>query len=175
MHGRPVLRVTYLILVPVFLLAVLYAPACGNEPNDQRLSSEEYFNVLASSSATINDELDNLLENSGSDSVEDLKEYLTESDSIVENFMDSLREVNPPAGAEIHHDKMLEATSSGQAMLREFSDKIEGVASLAEASLLAREMGESLSVVTEAQDKACGELQEMADEQGLGLDLRCDG
>ena len=171
-----VLPLPILVLTPILLLAILLSAACGggNGSNGEPLPLEEYFQTLAKANASLNQRAENVEVGSGPPSVEDSRSCAEEFGVIVDDFINSLKGVTPPAEVKSQHDKLMEAATEVQTIFSDFSDKLDKVESLGEAAPIMEQFGINIATAGGAEESACRALQSIAVGKGFEIDLECE-
>ncbi len=163
--------VAVLTAIPVAL--ALSLAACGGDGNGDQLSLEEYFQRLEILGEELDEAIAPLTETmSTSEDAEELKTALSEYSSLLEAFLADLDELSPPEEAESAHE---EGLSNGRAFLSALDDLVgaaEDVETVEELSQLPE--SEAADAASGAFTESCLALQGIADESGIGVDLRCE-
>jgi hypothetical protein len=96
-------------------------------------------------------------------------------DSFVSDFIKTLNDVTLLTELKSRHDRILKASIEGQALLRAFSVEVKDIKSSAEAEQILVRYANEVGLLSIAQDGACLELQAIANGEGLGINLVCQG
>jgi alkanesulfonate monooxygenase SsuD/methylene tetrahydromethanopterin reductase-like flavin-dependent oxidoreductase (luciferase family) len=161
-------------IATVLALAVA-APACGG------LTVEEYFDELRRFRAEFQARGDELTANMQADvqaapsqeaAVELLRGFFEDLSGVLQDGIDELSALDPPSEVSDAHDQYVAA-------LEKTRDQIDNI--LGEFDQMTpEEMGNVFSspeftdIQAEAQE-ACRSLQGVADDQGIAIDLECEG
>jgi hypothetical protein len=153
--------------------------ACGDDDGGEELTLEAYFQSVEDIRADFNEEVDTLAEGlEGLEEADDeeqldgLRTYYDESEAAFGQAIDDLDALNPPEEADERHEEFV---SAGRDVLEEsenLSDQLADVETVDEAN----ELFENSAEIEEASsnfEAACGELQTLADDEGVDADLGC--
>jgi hypothetical protein len=161
----------------VAILAVtVLAAACGDD--DAALTVEEYFTQVEAAGnefASRGDAADAELTES-EDPVADAKRIIPEFADILADFVDVLEGITPPEEVAEAHDAAVEAGRDALDALRDASEAVADVDDL--GGLVEFFEGPAMTAFNEAGgqfEASCSDLQDVAAEQGLDVDLRCNG
>jgi hypothetical protein len=161
------------LVLAVSLLVV----GCGDDDGGA-LTVEEYFAQLETAGtefAERGDAADTELTES-EDPVGDAKRIIPEFVEILGDFVDVLDGLSPPEEVAEAHDSTVEAGRDALAALRDAADQIADVDDL--GGLVEFFEGPAMSAFDTAGarfEAGCAQLEGLAGEQGLDVDLRCDG
>lgn len=161
--------------VVVLAVAVLTA-ACGDD--DATLTVEEYFAQVEAAGnefAERGDAADAELTES-EDPVADAKRIIPEFEDILDDFVGVLEGITPPEEVAEAHDAAIEAGRDALDALRDAADAVADVDDL--GGLVEFFEGPAMTAFGEAGqrfEESCTDLQDVASEKGLEVDLRCNG
>lgn len=170
-----------LAFIAVLLLAfgaIVAACGGGGEP----LTLEEYFRRFE----VLSDELDERSEapeeqfdeqTASTDSeeglIDALRDFFRASRPLLVDYLDGIDELTPPEQAQDAHNEILDTGRDLLAAFDNFFDRLEDV----ESSAALEELFEEDSFVDTGErfEEACLVLQEIARENDIDVDLRCEG
>ena len=101
------------------------------------------------------------------------KSFIDDSLPIIEDFIDAIADLNPPAEVSEPHEA---AVSAGETLVEAFSDLQDGIDDAdtpAEAQSLLDE--DNVTAASEQFTTSCLALQAIADENDIEVDLQCGG
>lgn len=174
----------FLLIGIVTLLAVsTTASGCGG---DATLTSEEYFQRLE---ALIDDGgertdalVDQWYEDLASATSEEEKIGVTRAFyeglvSLSRDYRDGLNDIDPPEELEGPHSELVDVNEDLLEGWEEIGDQLVPVESEAELSAQLDELyaSDELVAARERADEACLQLQRIADDMGIDVDLQCGG
>jgi len=164
-------------LVTAFVLAICLAAvsACGG--GEEELKLDEYlprFDRIGDDAQTRAERL--WSEGVGQD-IEASRDYFDGLVDIFEQTLNDLKNLQPPAEARDAHDEFVVGLAEALALWDNFSDQLGDVESPSEMEALFAELRDdpALGAVTWRMYDACLELQAIADENGIDVDLGCGG
>ena len=173
-------RLSPLALIIALLLAFgVIAVACdgssggGGEP----LTLDEYFQRLEALSVEAVERSEALGEDiaeetsstlSEEERLEVIRKFLDATLPITEDFVDRIRDLNPPTEIEDEHNRALEAHADVLSVLTEYLNEHPEVESESELQAL------FTNPAFERFVAACLALQEIADENSIDVDLDCE-
>jgi hypothetical protein len=158
------------------LTTMLLAAACGD--GDAALTVEEYFAQVEAAGnefAERGDAADAELTES-EDPVADAKEIIPQFEEILGDFLDTLEGISPPEEAADAHESTVAAGKEALAALSDAADAVADVDDL--AGLVEFFEGPAMTAFGAAGERfeaSCTELQGIAEDQGLDVELRCNG
>ena len=173
-------RLASLLLALLLAAVAAFAAACNGDGQRDALTLEQYFQQVDRVVDDVAEQADELIEQAFTDvdtsSSEDAqlaasRVYLSGFLAIIESFLDDIGEIEPPAEANDAHDAFAEAAG-------EFADASRDVIERLEDVLSPGGLGELLADpdLNEAGDRveqACFEVQDLAEEHGIDIDLNC--
>jgi len=174
------LKGTTLAALAVLLAAAGAFGACGGD--SEALTLEEYFERLAELDAEFEENTDaldaQLNEDFESIEPDDFEaasalfvDFFDEAVAEVERFVDEMDGLDPPAEIEDLHDAAVEAG-------REVANALEGLTETvreadSEEEFAALETDSSFEQASATFDESCVDLQDVADENEIEIDLDC--
>lgn len=170
------------LFVGVLLLALsMVAGACGGGSGGSggggELTLEEYFQRLEVVASDYDQRGDALFESFGEefDSEEEqiraTQEFWIEFLVLLEEFVGDLADVDPPSEVEASHEESVDA---GAQMLKAFREFVDGVTQAESLTELAEGFDDiELDAAGDRFEQACVELQGIADDNGIDVDLEC--
>jgi len=145
------------------------------------LSLDEYFeeyeqldNEAENGTADLEREYDAALTSTtlNDDVRTDLQEFYTKQIDVRQEYVDEISKLDPPNEAQAAHDASI---SSYEAVLAAFTGIIDDIGEAQTASDLETIFsGEGLSAAIEAATKACIDLQQVADDNNINVNLECE-
>ena len=154
------------------------AAACGGGGDGEALTLEEYFQRLdvlvdsvAESSQSLGDDASADLDPSASleEQIEASRSFLSAFAASIATFLDDIRDIDPPAEVEDAHDAFVEAAGDFVESSEDLIGQLDDVASLADFGVVFAafdELGDP--------EEACLDLQAIADENSIAVDLNCE-
>jgi len=158
------------------MAAFLLLAACGDGGDE--LSLEEYFQRVLDIGDAAETRADTLEEESqglGED-LNATRDYFDGLEAIAREALSDLRDIDPPAEVRDAHDEFVAGVAATQAVWKDLSDRIRDLESPSEVQALLFAMSEdpAFSAAFERQGNACVQLQGIADENGIDVDLECE-
>ena len=163
------------------LVTALVAAGCsnGNGSTDGVSSGDGYFVALESlaqeTSAAFEElgtEIGKALEGATSEdeALQALRPGLEEAATLSQSALEELEGLSPPDAAADAHAAFVQSTREGTDVLVRL---VEDYGGLTLADVSATLQGEGFVAAQEAQDRACADLQAIADDEGADVDLAC--
>lgn len=152
-------------------------PAAGTQQavEEEELSLDEYFRQFD----RISDEAQTRVQRLESEAVgQDIDASQDFYDGLVSIFgqtFNDLKNLQPPSDAWDVHNEFVAASAEMQASLEDLSERLADVESLSDLQTLLAEPMPAFETAGERMDNACFRLQEIADENGIDVDLECGG
>jgi hypothetical protein len=143
--------------------------ACSAE----RLSAEDYFARVEADAADYDQATDQMLDvyRTATTSGADVATAYGRVEAALEAYLASLEGLEPPAEVETQHDATVAAL---QRSIAAIPDLVASVANVESALAAGAVVAGSAFAVAEAQaDSACADLQAVAGDEGLTVDLHC--
>ena len=153
-------------------VAVFGGWACSDD-SGEALSLEEYFQKLDEAENTFTESGDALFEGTSEEPTsEELEELLGEFTDVIKAFVSDLEALEPPEEAQEAHDA---AVAAGNTASDAYDDLVEaaGDAESAEALFNSAE-GEAANAAVEAFSEVCFDLQQVAADNSIEVDLNCN-
>jgi hypothetical protein len=147
------------------------------------LSLEEYFQrtdtVFARSDQEIdalNAELEEALgpETTVEEGIAAIESFLTDSLRVLSDAADDLEALNAPEEVKEQHEVFVGAVRDASGQSEAFLEGLRGVDTEAELEQLVTEFDEETTRTQQEADAACLELQQIADDNGISVDLNCE-
>ncbi len=171
------------LIASLLVIAGSFAAACDDDDggSGDALTLEEFFQRIdvlddeyEARTEALEAEFDEAL--AGVESVDEVidaaQSFFDEGAAAIENFVESIADIDPPAEAENLHDRVVEA---GRTVVEQFSnaiDEIEEISTEEEFEALFED-----SAIEDAFDRftvVCLEAQAMANENGIDVEYNCD-
>ena len=173
------LRLIPPVLIAVMLIAL--ASACGGDGGGDSAGLERYYQRVDELVDDVVEQGDELLEESFTDvdisSAEDAqlaasRAYLQGFLEIIDQFLDDLREIEPPSEVREAHDAFVEAADE---FAGASSDVIGQIGDVLSPDGLGELLDDpNLSEAGDRIEQACFEVQDLAEEHGIEIDLNCE-
>jgi hypothetical protein len=170
------------LFVPLAIAALVLAlgtmaVGCGD---DEELSIEEYFQRAESIMDDATARLE-ALEDDGfegefapeEDPVTSMRDFFDSTAAIIRGTVDELEDLNPPSEAEDAHADFVGAVGTQVELFDDLADSLAEAQSLFGAEELAEEFGVESEPVSADIAQACFTLQDIADANGIDVDLGC--
>lgn len=171
-------------ILGVFLGLSVVGVACGggNGGGGDELSLEDYFAQLKTMSneleqrgddveSRFNADLENII--SVDEAVAVLGPALVEFEQVAQDFVDSLNGLNPPAEAEELHNQLTDVYQEGAGALADLGGRLDSIESEQELATLGTDVETQFNDLGTRSDGLCFQLQDLADEQSIDVDLSC--
>jgi len=163
----------HVLVVAALMAGALLLAACGGEEN---LDLDQYFRRLDDIVDTADSGIDTLIEESqgvGEDT-EATRVYFEGFEAVFEQTLNDLNDLHPPAEVRDAHDEFVAALVTGLAVWEDFSAQLADVESPSGLETLLAGFGPAFDAAAERLDNACLQLQGIADENDIGIDLECE-
>ncbi|MGQ9571823.1 MAG: hypothetical protein ACUVV3_01325 [Dehalococcoidia bacterium] len=164
------------LLVAAVLVAGPLLGACGGEEEGGEITLDQYFQRFEAINTAAGARINTLVEESaglGAD-IEITQDYFDEYGIITEEAVHDFKDLHPPAEVRDAHDEFVAALED---MLREWKrlgDRLADVESPSDLEPLLAELDEPpFDTAMERLIDVCPELQRIADENGIDVDLKC--
>jgi hypothetical protein len=159
----------------VAVIGVAAAPGCNG--NGEALTIEEYFEQLEDLESEA-DERSNEIEddfNSAFEDAEDLddvrddfQDFIDQQEEVFQDFFDGVQDLNPPEEVEEAHDEIVEAFEG-------LLDEIDGLRDAIDDADSFEDLDTpDFDQADERLTEACTELQELAADNDIDVDLNCE-
>lgn len=171
-------RFAPLALIAALLLAfVVIAAACGSGDDDgDSLTNGQYFERLETLAGRFDDRgteleegFDITSDTSDDELIELSRDFLGGGLAVLQDFIDDLDDLNPPAEVADAHNTAVDAGKAVIAALEDVVDRVDDVRSAADLEALF----EDVVADSESFSEGCFALQEIADDIGISVDLQC--
>ncbi len=173
-------RFLTLALITTLLLALgVAAAACGGGGGGA-LTIEEYFQQLQALNDATDEHSEELEEAFDADFLaagseegvlQAFENFFTGSLPIFEDFIEGMEDLNPPAAVEDAHNQSVEGSVELLAVVQNVLAGLDDVDSTTDLEALFEEEG--FFTAGERLDAVCFDLQEIADENEIDVDLDC--
>ena len=169
----------FMVALACVLLLVFGAIAAACGPDGEQLTLEEYFrrsqtlvDDQGKRSSPVETKLVENLESATSleEQVEASRAFFSFALSEIEEFIQNLRDLDPPAEVEDAHNQMADGFQEVAVFTENLIDQLNGVDS--EAALTA--LFTDYVSVFEPLEAPCRALEEIADDNGIEIDLDCE-
>lgn len=164
-------------VLTISLILAMLAAACGG--GGGALSLEEYFQELDEGQNDVDQRFEDAFqqEEPGPDTSEE--EVAAFAHEVVETFATILGDaegtfgdLEPPTEAEDAHDALVQAIGDTRTAIAAAADDLPDALSLEELETFFETS--EVEAATAAIDEACSELQAIADDNGIDVDLECE-
>ena len=170
-------RFAPLALIAALLLTIgAIAAACGGGGDGDSQTIGQYFERLETLAASFDDRgteleegFDITADTSDDELIELSRDFLRGGLTVLEDFVDDLDGLDPPAEAADAHDTAVDAGKAAIAALQDVVDRFDDVESAADLAGLF----EDAFADSESFSEGCFALQEIADDIGISVDLQC--
>lgn len=163
-------RLLAAILVATSLLSI----TCG----ENELDLGEYLLRFKDINDAAFARIDTLTEESQgvTEDVDATRDYVNNIQEVIKQALNDLNDLHPPAEARDAHDEFTAGLSEMLAAWENLRDRLADLESPSELRSLLAEPGNEAPFEAASQrlDGACLQLQEMADENSIDIDLQCE-
>lgn len=165
------------VLVVAGLVAgCLLLAACGGE---EELDLDQYFQRFDHIGGTFDARIDTLMEESRGvgQEIEGTRGFFDDFQAITKQALNDVNDIYPPADAgeaRDAHDEFVAALAEVLAILEDISDRLADIESPSEVQALVEQLTPSFDAASERANDACLQLQGVADENGIEVDLDCE-
>ncbi len=172
------------VLIAALILALIaLASACGGDGGGQgdALSLAQYYqrvdelvNDVAEQGDELIDEAFTDVDGASSDDAQlaASRFYLEGFLEIIDQFLDDLRDTEPPSEVRDAHDAFVDAAGGFAGASRDVIDRLEDVLSPGGLGELLDDR--DLNEAGDRVEQACFEVQDLAEEHGIDIDLNCE-
>ncbi len=171
-------RVTAPLFIPTLLLVVaIIGLACGG---DGELTLEEYFGQVEALDEETEAQTEALgfpeeQEFASEEQIEAFRDFFEGSVRFLSTFKTSLQDIDPPAAVEVDHNEVLDAGGKFVNLLQGVQVRLADVESTSELEALFEEKDPEIEAARDRFDQACLDLEEIAQANGIVVNLRCEG
>jgi hypothetical protein len=167
-------------LIGIVTLLAVSAIASGCGGGDAGVTSEEYFQQLEGVVADLDQQTETLanereenLASAGSDQehLVLIRDFYYDLFSLIGDFRDDLAGIEPSKEVEEAHNDLVGRADEFFSVWSEISDELKSAASEAELEELLT--NDEFVAVGHRFEEACFELQRVADDKGIDVDLQC--
>ena len=157
-------------------LVVLIA-ACGGDNDSDESNLREYFGRLQTLTDEVRDRAATTvadptnLDPSDPATFDNIASVFDESLDIYRDFVDDVRDLNPPNEARDAHDTLIDTLDAFLGSNEELIDQIENADTEAAFSAIFANAAADIEVVP--VDAACGNLQQVAADNNISVNLDC--
>lgn len=151
----------------------MIAAACGG--SNQELTLEEYFLRFEEIGDRTGGQVEALLEKfnvvpeTEEERLEIFRDWFTESLQVQREFLDDLKDINPPAKVEDAHQELLDARGAFMDSFADLFGDLESTAEMEEVFLAPPDP--DLVAADERNNEACSRLQEIADANEIDVSV----
>jgi hypothetical protein len=163
-----------LAIAGLLLAGAAGVSACSDDDGGgNELTLEEYFEKLEAASDTFTEETDAIAEDlSDTEDLDEIRDGFGKLPALVDDFVGEMEDLNPPEEAQDAHDAAVEAGG-------EFRDAVDGVLEELEDVDAVEELsevldGDEVTSADEAFSAACRDLQDLADDNDIDVNLDCE-
>lgn len=166
----------------LFAMCLAVLSACGGGDGGE-LSLEEYFQQVETivddfggQIAALGDPFEADVD-SDEERTELIRDYTRAAAALWRDSVEDFRDMEPPAEVAAAHDEAVEARDDRAEFAQDLAEQLEGVGSAAELEAwfteARREHEDALASAAERSEQACLELQRIADDSGIDVELQC--
>jgi hypothetical protein len=173
---------------PLFLLTGMIAlvamaataVGCGGGDGDTGVTSEEYFRQVEAlvgdvdqQSAALESQWQEKLASANSDQerLELVRDFYYNLFSLSDDFRDGLADIEPPEEVKEAHEALVELAAEFSSAWSAISDGVKNAASEDELGAILND--DQFTAVGQRFEQGCVELQRIADDGGIDVDLKC--
>jgi len=163
----------YILMAAALVAASLPLVACGGEEEPEL---DQYLQRLQDIRDGTEMRMSTLTEKSqevGKD-IDATRDYYDSVEGILRQNLNDLTGVRPPTEAQDAHEELLTALAERLGEWEDFTDRAADFKLLHALEAMKRELDKSLETVEERISDACLQLQAVADENGIDVDLECE-
>jgi hypothetical protein len=169
----------FLMVALAIVAGSLLLTACGGGGDGEELSLDEYFRQLDSIEEGIKAGIGGLEEESAGvigEDVEATRVYVDGYQDIVEQAVNDMKDLDPPSEAGDAQDEFVAGLSGMVSVWGDLSDRLGDVETTSEMQTLLTEAVNEAPWLEASEQfaDACSELQGIADEKGIDVELDCE-
>jgi len=163
----------HVLLLAALMAGALLLAACGGE---EKLDLDQYFRGLDDIVDTADTRVDTLMDEAQGvgEETEATRVYFEGFEAIFEQTLNDLNDLHPPAEVRDAHDEFVAALAAGLAVWEDFSTQLADVESPSGLKTLLAEFELAFDAAAERLDNACLQLQGIADQNAIEIDLECE-
>lgn len=174
------MKAPFILLTAVIALVALAAAATGCGGGDGGATTEEYFRQVEALVGDV-DQQSEALESqwqeklasasSDQDQLELVRDFYYELFSLTDDFADGLADIEPSKEVEEAHDALVDLAGQFSSVWSDMSDDVKNATTEAELEELLT--GDQFEEIGQRFEQACFELQRIADDGGIDVNLEC--
>jgi hypothetical protein len=164
----------YVLVVVALAAGSVLLAACGGD--GQKPALDNYFQQLEDIKQTYSARAEAMSEEALAiqEDLEAYKEYFGDMQDLFDEALNEMKGLDPPPEARDAHDEWIAAQSELQAASYDLGDRVADTESLSElVEIFQGLQGMELEPPSGRVREACRELQRIAGENGIDVDLRC--
>ena len=164
----------YVLVVAALIVGSVLLAGCGG--GEEELDLDQYFQRLEDIGDDAQARMGMLQEEyqEVGEDIEATRDYVDAVEGITKQALNDLKDLHPPAEARDAHDEFVGGASEMLAVWEDRSDQLAGVESLSELQAVLVEDKPASDAVAKRVDNACRQLQGIADENGIEVDVGCE-
>ena len=145
---------------------------------------KQYFIRLGEIREQIDDELKALetegdaqaqLASTDAELIEIIPSFMKEFMAVLDRGIVYIGDIDPPEKARAAHNNLVNVELAGRGLLETILNRVENIGSQSEFADMAADLDPMLEEVEERETDACLALQRLAQDNGIDVDLRCEG
>ena len=173
------------LLVPLLISAVVLtlgtvAAACGGGGNGDALTLEEYFQQIIAAqtereaqSRALEEEFNKDYESlSEEEQLKATQDFFDGGLTLLRGFVGALDAIDPPSEVAAAHQESVDAGNEAVEAIQQFVDRLKAAESASELEDVFGDPG--FDEAGDRFDQSCVDLQTIADDKGIDVDLQCD-
>jgi hypothetical protein len=156
------------ILAAAFTMTAIGAFAC----TDDKLSIEEYFQKTDAIDNDSTARIDAVFEGVGeTEDVGAMRDAFRQFPPILDDAVSDLEDLSPPNEAETQHERVIETLKNVASTARDSFDELDAAQTFDDVFAVVE--GDAFTQANEAFTAACLDLQSVAADNGIAVDLGC--